>query len=108
MRAGRLSGIILVVLGVIATVALVITVEFYGYAFEICIGGPAMLLIGIAMIAFPGADISVKEFNALGGRLQFWKEAPISHRIAWVVAGVIGITIGMAYFFSDVFLTGGQ
>lgn len=96
MKFGRLMGVILAVLGVIASAIFAFQIANHGAILRILIAGPSMLLLGIAMIALPGTDISVGEFNANPGN-DWWSESPLWVRGVWVAAGVAGLFVSFPY-----------
>jgi len=70
-----------------------------GSVFKFLIAAPVFLFIGIAMIIFPGAHVTLKQSrNKEVAPDHFYKNAPKQHKIAWAVAGVLGFIISMMVF----------
>ncbi|MBL4670245.1 MAG: hypothetical protein JKY30_13410 [Flavobacteriales bacterium] len=91
MKAGKLIGIVLAILGLI-TFILIITVFNNTLSIpKIIICGPSFLIVGVAMIIFPGGNITVSEINnktKLGG--EIWSGAPTLHKIVWILSLLLG------------------
>jgi hypothetical protein len=98
MRVGRVLGIVLSVLGVIASGALAFQLANHGAVFRIMMAGPPLVTMGLAMIALPGADIHHKDDAARGGH-EWWTETPVAIRVVWVVAGAVGLVVSFAAVF---------
>jgi hypothetical protein len=96
MNAGRFVGIILFVLGVPATIFGYLMLNDDGSILKIMLAGPALVLIGLAMLVFPGGDVTIQDINSKTKSL--WGEAPMGHKIAWLLAGSIGIAFALVYF----------
>lgn len=101
MKAGKVIGISVFVIGLIALGV------FYFFFLEsnrvpkIFIASPALIIVGLAMIIFPGGDIKVSDLDH-SSRLQIWGPAPLSHKIAWIISLLIGAIVsvwGFIYFF---------
>lgn len=107
IKAGRLMGVILVVVGGVLTGVLEYLVASAQYLPRILIAGPAILGLGVGMYIFPGSNFTYKEFNKLGGKkaVQFlWSEAPNFHKIAWVISSLLGIVISFKIMIDQGFL----
>ena len=55
---------------------------------------PAVILVGVAMLLFPGAEPPAEtEYAKRTG--YFFRKAPLRNKIAWVVFGAAGVAIGV-------------
>ncbi|WP_282042966.1 hypothetical protein [Winogradskyella flava] len=107
IKAGRIIGAALIVLGSILTGILVYIVSTAQSLPRILIAGPAILGQGIGMFIFPGGNLTYKEFNKLGGKkgvLRLWSKAPLFHKVVWIVSGVFGIVISFKIMIDQGFL----
>lgn len=96
LKAGRFIGSILFVIGVILTLLLIYWVTSAKSLPKLLVAGPVFVLLGLGMFLFPGGNVTVQEINASGseeGVKRLWKDAPILHRVIWIVFGVIGLII---------------
>ena len=99
MNAGRFVGIILFVLGVPATIFGYLMLNDDGSIYKIMLAGPVLVLIGLAMLVFPGGDVTIQDINSKSKSM--WGEAPTGHKIVWLLAGAIGIAVALVYFLGD-------
>jgi len=106
-KAGRIIGIVLIVLGSVLTGVLLYIISTAQSLPRILVAGPAILGLGIGMFIFPGSNFSYKELNALGskkGVRHLWSDAPSSHKLVWVIASAIGIAISFKIMIDQEFL----
>jgi hypothetical protein len=69
-----------------------------GSIFKIFIAGPSLFLIGISFLFFSGGNITLDESKTQQKDPSvIFSEAPTSHKIAWAIAGILGIAI--AFYF---------
>lgn len=94
MKAGRLIGIILFVLGVPASGFGYWMLQGEGSIYKVLLAGPALVLLGLIMIILPGGDVSVEDVS----RKSIWTEAPWSHKLFWIAAVGIGVAIALIVF----------
>ncbi|MFP2994259.1 hypothetical protein ABN763_00020 [Spongiivirga sp. MCCC 1A20706] len=93
-KAGRIIGIVLLVLGMILTTVLVYIISTAQSVPRILIAGPSIGFLGLAMSIFPGGNLSYKEINKAGskkGVRLLWSVAPNAHKTIWIVSGIIGL-----------------
>jgi len=55
---------------------------------------PVFLMLGVAMLIFPGAEAPPGVEGANKTR-HYWKAAPTSRKVIWVVFGAVGLAIGI-------------
>lgn len=92
MPAGRGIGICLAVIGVLATVIAWWLLESRGSAPRIFVGGPAMAMVGIAMMILPGSrTVSASDPKA------WMRASPWLHKLAWIASGLIGLFVAFRY-----------
>lgn len=99
MKLGRFFGIVAVLAsGTFTYLGYDMMLET-GSVFKFFFAAPVFLFMGIAMIIFPGGNITLQESKAKTKDPNIWRqEAPKNHKIAWVVAGVIGFIASMILF----------
>lgn len=105
--AGRLVGIILAIFGVIITLILLIIISKAKSLPRMLIAGPALLCLGLAMIACPGANYGYKELNKKTGKSgakRIWTDAPLLHKLAWIGSIILGLIISFRIMTSHGFL----
>lgn len=103
--AGKTIGIVLTILGLILSIILIIVLPDANSLAKILIAGPALVTIGIAMIIFPGGNITTAELNAQTKPSSvIWSDAPLLHKIVWIVAGALGIAIAFYLLISQGFM----
>lgn len=89
MKAGRVIGISVFCIGLISLAA------YYFFFWEantiprLFIAAPALIMVGLVMIVFPGGDIKASELDH-SSRLQMWGPAPLHHKVAWVLSLIAG------------------
>ena len=67
----------------------------FGYYFPKWLAAtPAIILVGLAMLLFPGAEPPAEIEQAKRTRYFFGK-APLLNKIAWIVFGAAGVAIGV-------------
>lgn len=91
-KAGKSIGLILIVLGCILTIILISLVVSASSLPKILIAGPCFFSIGIGMLTFPGGNLTLEKMKTRGAK-SLWVEAPITHKIAWVIFGITGLGI---------------
>lgn len=101
MTLGRLQGIILFVLGAIFGIAALIMLNQTGSVLQLFFAAPPLILLGLAMIILPGADIPVSEHNDSSKQKQVFTDAPLLHKIVWGVAFVSGLIITIYYLLTS-------
>jgi uncharacterized YccA/Bax inhibitor family protein len=95
MQLGRFVGIMFLFLGGFLT-AFFDTMYRDGSYIKILIAGPGLLFVGIAMLFFPGGNITLDESKTQQKEAGvFIEEAPKSHKIAWGVALLAGVALAM-------------
>ncbi|MEM7797649.1 MAG: hypothetical protein AAF633_00545 [Chloroflexota bacterium] len=98
MLYGRTVGLVLFGLGVLLSVIGYAMLAGAGYTIRLFVAGPAMVFVGLAMTALPGGSLTLEESKQPGFQHQsFLKEAPLSHKIAWGIAGLVGIFIAFNF-----------
>ncbi|RZL62473.1 MAG: hypothetical protein EOO93_08645 [Pedobacter sp.] len=96
MQLGRLFGFLFLVIGGFIAAMMHVSLRDDGQTIEFLIAGPALALIGIAMLIFPGGNITAEESKTKQKEPSVvFKEAPASHKIAWVVAGIAGVVLAL-------------
>ncbi|MDO3425925.1 MULTISPECIES: hypothetical protein [Chryseobacterium] len=99
MKLGRLFGILAILGGGYVTYMGYEMMQTTGSVFKFVIAAPVFVLIGIAMLFFPGGDITTAESRNKTKDPKAWiNEAPKSHKIVWLVAGVVGFIISINLF----------
>ena len=101
MNLGRLQGIILFSVGLIFAVFAIVMLNNTGSVMQLFFAAPALLLLGIAMIIFPGSDIPVSEHKDKSKQIEVFTKAPVIHKIIWAVAFILGITISIYYIITS-------
>ncbi|WP_298118531.1 hypothetical protein [Flavobacterium sp.] len=99
MKLGRLFGFLALVAGGIFTYIGYGMMETTGSVVKFFLAAPVFTLIGLAMLFFPGGDITTTESKNKTKDPKVWiNEAPKSHKAAWLIAGVIGFIISINIF----------
>jgi hypothetical protein len=97
MKAGKFIGIIILVIGIVVTLLFYFVASNWDSVPQILIMGPALIIVGVAMIIFPGGDFSKENLkNNPAGVKEMWKKAPFLHKTMWIVATIVG-TIACIY-----------
>jgi len=95
MKLGRLLGIILLPVGGFMAWIAYGMLNTGGVTLKLLTAGPALAILGFSLLFFPGGDITAKESREKTKDPKiFMKEAPLSHKIAWAVALLIGFYFG--------------
>ncbi|MBM3622174.1 MAG: hypothetical protein FJX20_15940 [Alphaproteobacteria bacterium] len=55
---------------------------------------PILILLGMAMLLFPGAA-PPPDLDQQNANRHYWKAAPRAHKAAWFVAAAIGLALGI-------------
>jgi uncharacterized membrane protein len=99
MKLGRFFGILAIFAGGAFSYIGYDMMEKTGSTLKLFLAAPVFVFIGIAMLFFPGGDITLTESKTKTKEPNVWiNEAPKSHKIAWIVSGVIGFIISMNIF----------
>jgi cytochrome c biogenesis protein CcdA len=97
MQLGRVSGLVFMGLGGVFTYLAYSMLNDAGVTMKIFIAGPALILLGATMMAFPGGDISVSESrNKIKPPNTWYTEAPGPHKVAWLAALLVGTGVAFA------------
>ena len=100
MTVGRLIGFLFIFIGALMWAVAGFTLAEFGSTFKVLVVGPVICLVGIAMSVFPGYPVGLAENRAPGADTNKWhREAPMMHKIAWGVAGAVGIVFMLALLF---------
>ena len=92
---GRLLGIFFTIVGSIGVaVLLIVDWKARRYVSRTIVMSPALLSIGLAMLSFPGANISTQEVDQ-GQLAVWWSTTPRSHLGLWVVAAILGVVVSL-------------
>jgi uncharacterized membrane protein YccF (DUF307 family) len=98
MQLGRFFGMIFIFIGGFISAFGYHMLQKEGAVLKICLAGPCLFLMGVAMLFFPGGNITVsesktkqKEPNVVFG------EAPGLHKIVWLVALAVGGVISFVF-----------
>ena len=101
MQLGRFIGIIFLLLGGFLT-AFLDTMMRDGSFIKFLIAGPPLALLGLAMLLFPGGNITLNDSKTEQKEPSvLMDEAPKSHKIAWVVALAAGLVLAINW---DIFI----
>jgi hypothetical protein len=99
MKLGRITGILLLVFGIVFTWVSAAMLKDAGMTFRLFTAGPVLIALAIALIIFPGGNITAKESKAkTKDPMIMIKEAPKSHLAAWGIFTVVGIIISIIIF----------
>lgn len=100
MRYGRFLGLVMLGMGVVMGAIALWSLGSMGATLKVMLAGPALAMIGAAMLVFPGENISFAESQQAGFNPKtFMRTAPLHHRIAWTVAGIIGFVATLPMLF---------
>ena len=98
MQLGRFFGLLAMLLGGFATAFLYTTIHEDGTYIKGMLAGPVFFMIGVAMLFFPGGDITINESKQkIKEPDTVFKQAPGKHKMIWAVAGVIGFVVAMIW-----------
>lgn len=93
-KAGTVLGIIFLVLGGTLSLILLSFVASASVLPKILIAGPSLACLGLGMMLFPGGGMTINDLNSTSKSAgDLWSEAPLSHRVAWVGFGGVGLAI---------------
>ena len=99
MKLGRFFGILAIFCGSIFSYIGYDMMQTTGSTLKLFFAAPVFVVIGVAMLFFPGGDITITESKTKTKDPKVWmNEAPINHKIAWFIAGGIGFVISMKLF----------
>ena len=99
MTIGKFYGITIILLSSIGCFMAYDMFTETGSVFKFLIAAPVFLMIGIAMLIFPGYHVTLKQSrNREVAPDAFYKQAPKLHKIIWAVAGVAGFIASMVFF----------
>ncbi len=105
MKAGRLIGIIILILGVIANICLYTIFATSEYIPRVVVSGPALIIVGLAMIIFPGGNVTNQELkNKTKTMGIMWKNAPLLHKLMWIFALILGAVASLFQMISIGFI----
>ena len=92
MPSGRGLGIALVLIGILVTIIAWVLVQVNGSLPRIFVGGPALAILGLAMMLLPGSrDVPASDHKA------WLRASPWSHKLVWILAGAAGLYLGFRY-----------
>lgn len=99
MLIGRFFGILAILLGGIFSYLGYGMMTETGSVFKFLLAAPVFLFIGIALLFFPGGNVTAKQSRNKEKHPKAWiDEAPKHHKIIWVLAGIIGSIISIKFF----------
>lgn len=99
MQVGRLMGGLLAFIGVLMAVAAHSMLNDAGFTLKLLTAGPMFTAIGVAMIFFPGGNITLSQSRNKEKDPQTWlTEAPKTDKFAWAVAGIAGAVVSFSMF----------
>jgi hypothetical protein len=94
IQLGRIFGLLLVFLGVIFTLTATGMFRDAGFTLRLFTAGPALVLLGVAMLVFPGGDITARESRSKQkDPMVFFKQAPALHKAVWFGAILAGAVV---------------
>ena len=97
MKAGRKFGLILFVVGcIIGAINLVLLFAMEMYFPKYTAAVPVLLLLGLAMIIFPGKAEGKEALEQLS---ILWEGTSMVDRAAWIISSIIGFAIGFYIIF---------
>ena len=94
MKAGLSTGIILFVLGTILLGVYYMVATEWDRVPRILVASPTLIILGIAMMLFPGGDYYFKDLAKSNGKAplsDLLKAAPMLHKVAWLVGLGLGL-----------------
>lgn len=99
MQLGKFFGIVFIIIGAFFSGMAYSMIQSTGSTFKLFIAGPALLLLGISFLFFSGGNITLAESKSQQKDPGvMFSEAPMMHKIAWAVSGVIGLIIAFVVF----------
>jgi hypothetical protein len=102
-KAGKSISLILLILGGVLTLILISLVATASSLPKILVAGPCFIGVGIGMLIFSGGNITLQEMKKNGAK-SLWTEAPLFHKIAWIISGLIGLGISFKIMIGAGFL----
>lgn len=95
MQLGRIFGIAFLVIGLTLAFGAYYQIQESGSVMKLFLAGPALMGVGFGFIIFPGGSISTEESKSKTKDPKLVTgDAPMSHRIAWVIFGILGFIVG--------------
>ena len=99
MQLGRLMGVFLAFMGMMMAIMAHSMLNDAGFTLKFLTAGPALTCVGVAMIFFPGGNITLSESRNREKDPQIWlSEAPTKDKFVWIVAGVAGAIVSFSMF----------
>jgi hypothetical protein len=99
MQLGRIYGFLLVIFGTFITWLAYSMLDEAGLTLKVFMAGPTLFGLGIGFLIFPGGNITAKESKEKTKNPQVVvKEAPMLHKIVWVVCAVVGFIASQFIF----------
>ena len=96
MQFGKFLGMMFLLFGGLLTFMLDNSLRAGDVILKILVAGPALAVVGIALLFFHGGNITLNEINAKQKEPGvFIEEAPKSHKIVWGVALAAGVILAM-------------
>lgn len=88
---GPVNGLVCLGLGLLFFLFNVILIEAEGKMIRLLVFTPMpLILCGLSLILWPGLRLSRKEVHEQN--ISFWSKSPTSHKIAWLIFGLLGIS----------------
>ncbi len=99
MKAARTLGIFLLIIGCIMTHIGYTSYAQAGATLRALLSGPIFVLIGLAMLVYPGSSYTNKDLrtNRVHIITDVILKAPFKAKFVWIVAGIIGFIISTVY-----------
>lgn len=87
---GPINGIVCIGLGLLFFIFNVILIEFEDTTMQLLMFTPVpLILIGISLVIWPGVKLTRNEVT--DKNISFWADSPNSHKMFWLLFGVVGI-----------------
>ena len=94
MQLGRFFGIFCIIIGGIFSYLGFSMLDEAGMTLKVFTAGPGLIGLGVAMLFFPGGDITAAESrNKVKDPKTFISGAPVLHLVIWAVAFLGGMLI---------------
>jgi hypothetical protein len=94
IQIGRFFGFFLIMIGCYFTWLYTSMLDTAGFTLKLFSAGPALIGVGVAMLIFPGGDITAAESRSKEKDPRvFMTEAPMLHKIIWIAAAAAGYFI---------------
>ena len=98
MLYGRAVGLVLFFFGVLLSVLMVAMLFLSGSVIRFLLAGPAMGLLGLGMLIFPGGKLTYQESRREDFEASdFFSNAPLFHKIMWTLLLVAGFIIAFSF-----------